>query len=135
MSAVEVASTHVKVAAAQNRPQQRSADGAHAEDEDLERVRVLGRETERRRELVMQLVDALVERALVQRTVRPVVCAVSLGEEMRGARKKSSKKKKITIWYAIVVQCGNGTWCVDMPSASASGWKPQICGSSIVKCV
>jgi hypothetical protein len=34
----------------------------------------------------------------------------------------------------MVSQEGKGTWCVDMPKYSARGWKPQICGSSMVNC-
>ena len=49
--------------------EERAADGAGAEDEDLERVGVLGCETEGRRVLVVDLVDVLVEGA-------PVKCLV-----------------------------------------------------------
>jgi hypothetical protein len=64
-------------------PQERAADRAHAEDRDLGRVRVLGREPERRGVLVVDLVDALVERARVQRLVCEVVEHVLEDEEER----------------------------------------------------
>lgn len=63
----------VEVALAQDAPENRASDGAGAEDEDLERVRVLCREAERGGKLVVELVDALVQRAGVESSVRPVV--------------------------------------------------------------
>ncbi|KAI3476992.1 hypothetical protein L1887_61422 [Cichorium endivia] len=60
---------------------ERSADGAHAENQHLERMRILGRQTEGRRVLVVLLVDVLVQRAPMQRAVRPVVEGILKQEE------------------------------------------------------
>ena len=84
----------MQVALREEAPQQRAADGAGAEDEDLNRVRVLGGQSEGRAELVlcgrqnngssfvwsthMQLVNALVERRRVQSTVSPVRSSATL---------------------------------------------------------
>ena len=56
--------------------QQRSCNRARAEDHDLRRVGILRSETKRRRVLVVNLVDVLVEGA-------PVKCLVGYSERMR----------------------------------------------------
>lgn len=53
--------------------EERSTDGTHTQDQHLERVRVLCRKSERRDIFVVQLVDVLVERAIVHGAVGPVV--------------------------------------------------------------
>lgn len=56
-------------------------DGAEAEDHDLDGRGVLGGEAEGGRVLVVDLMNVLVERAPVQRPVRPVVPCVLHDEE------------------------------------------------------
>ena len=58
-----------------------SADGTHSQNEDFERVSVLCRETEGCRILVVNFVDVLVQRAVVQRLVGEVVPCVLEDEE------------------------------------------------------
>ncbi len=87
-----------------------TADGARAEDEDLERVGVLCCETEGGGVLVVDLVDVLVERTEMEGLVGEVV-------------KKSSKTKKRRTCAAISFKGGKGTCHVERPKNSASGWK------------
>jgi len=54
-------------------PDQRTANGAGTQDQDFNGVGVLGSETERRRPLMVKLVDVLVEGAVVETAVSPVV--------------------------------------------------------------
>lgn len=61
--------------------QERSTNRAETEDQHLERVRVLGSKAEWRAELVVDLVDVLVENAVVQTAVGPVVERVLKDEE------------------------------------------------------
>jgi hypothetical protein len=63
--------------------QERSADRARSENQDFSRMSVLGGETKRRAVLVMDLVDVLVERTVVQSLVRKVVERVFKYEEER----------------------------------------------------
>lgn len=62
-------------------PEDWAADGADGEEHDLNRGGVLGGEAEGRGVGVVQLVDVLVERAVVQGTVEPVVPSVLHDEE------------------------------------------------------
>lgn len=50
-------------------PEQRTADGSSAEDEHFSRVSVLGSEAKRRRVLVVQLMNVLVEQRCMQSLV------------------------------------------------------------------
>lgn len=62
-------------------PEDGGADRAEAEQHDLDRAGVLGREAEGGRVLVVDLVDVLVQRAPVQGAVQPVVPRVLEHEE------------------------------------------------------
>lgn len=79
------------VAAAAPAPQERSADSSETEDEDLDRVSVLSRKSERSRELVVNLVDVLVEGAVVHDPVHGVVPGVLHHEEQRELRDNLSQ--------------------------------------------
>jgi len=63
----------VQVSLREDTPEQRAADGASAKDQDLERVGILGSEPEGSRKLVMKLVDLLVQLALMQRPMSPIM--------------------------------------------------------------
>lgn len=70
----------VKVAR-QGGPENRSAQRTDAEDQRFDGRRVLGCETERGGVLVMQLMDALVERSPVQQPMRPIMPSILQHEE------------------------------------------------------
>ena len=63
----------MQVSLREDTPEQRAADGASAKDQDLERVSILGSEPEGSRKLVMKLVDLLVQLALMQRPMSPIM--------------------------------------------------------------
>lgn len=62
-------------------PQERRSNRSESEDEDLDRVGVLGRESERSRKLVVEFVNVLVDRSVVQQSVRKVVPRVLENEK------------------------------------------------------
>lgn len=62
-------------------PEDWRADGAQAKDHHLEWRSIFGGETKGSRVLVVNLVDVLVKRAPVQRTVRPVVPGILENKE------------------------------------------------------
>lgn len=62
-------------------PQDGTADSTNSQQHNLDRRSILGSKTEGRRVSVMQLVDVLVERAVVQRAVEPVVPSIFHDEE------------------------------------------------------
>lgn len=69
--------------------EERSTDGAHAEDQDLQRVGVLSSETEGRRVLVMEFVNPAVERSVVKGLVGDVVPCVFNDEEESDLKNQS----------------------------------------------
>lgn len=62
-------------------PQDGTANGTNSQQHNLDRRSILGSKTEGRRVGVVQLVDVLVERAIVQRAVEPVVPSILHHEE------------------------------------------------------
>lgn len=73
----------VHVSATSPAPQQRASDGSESEDENLDGVSVLSRESEGSRELVVNLVDVLVQSAVVHQPVDRVVPRILHHEEQR----------------------------------------------------
>lgn len=72
---------HNVEAASEVAVEERSTNGTHTEDQDFQRMRVLGGETERSGVFVMELVNPAVERSVVKGLVRDIVPCVFNDEE------------------------------------------------------
>jgi hypothetical protein len=95
-----------------------AADGTGTEDEHFRRVGIFSSKAERRRVLVVDLVDVLVQdtgvESLVscewrQNKINKKNMGMGTGENLPRKWKKSSKKKKKKICGAIVLREGKGT--------------------------